>query len=309
MEQEQLQAQFGLLSQQLQQLSKQVALEQQARMGLEQQLQQQQALSAVRTPKPPQTDGRKPTPEHFAEAFEVYVQQKGLDLGTPAACRLAATFLRDAALDWFVTHEQEVAAGRAAPFTSWQQMKQAFVQRFSPYDTHELARSKLDKLIQVRSVADYASQFTGLMLQLPSMDEGTRIHFFVRGLKPAVRVQVALHQPQTLDAAISLAMAADTMLFGGGLAAYSPFSSSSGGGSAHSFPAFSSRPAGSSRPVPMELGSMQRAPQHPSAQPPAASGRVPYCSWHKCQGHATADCRQRARFMRSQRAGGKAAKQ
>jgi hypothetical protein len=308
MEQEQLQAQLGLLSQQLHQLSEQVALEQQARLGLEQQLQQQQALSAVRTPKPPETDGRKPTPEHFAEAFEVYVQQKGLDLGTPAACRLAATFFRDAALDWFVIHEQEVAAGRAAPFTSWQQMKQAFLQRFSPYDTHELARSRLDKLIQVRSVADYASQFTGLMLQLPSMDEGTRIHFFVRGLKPAVRVQVALHQPQTLDAAISLAMAADTMLFGGGLAAFSPFSSSSGGGSAHSMPAFNSRPVGSSRPAPMELGCLQRAP-HPSAQPSAASSKVPYCSWHKCQGHSTADCRQRARVMRSQRAGGKAAKQ
>jgi hypothetical protein len=307
MEQEQLQAQLGLLSQQLQHLSEQVVLEQQARVGLEQQLQQQQALSAVRTPKPPQTDGHKPTPEHFAEAFEVYVQQKGLDLGTSAACQLAATFFRDAALDWFVIHEQEVAAGRAAPFTSWQQMKQAFLQRFSPYDTHELARSRLDKLIQVRSVAEYASQFTGLMLQLPSMDEGTRIHFFVRGLKQAVRVQVALHQPQSLDAAISLAMAADTMLFGGGLAAYSPFSSSSGGGSARSNPAFS-RPTGSSRPAPMELGSLQRA-QYPSAQPSVASGRVPYCSWHKCQGHSTADCRQRARFMRSQRAGGKAAKQ
>ena len=306
---EQVVTQLSQQSAQIRQLSEQLAQEHQARLGLEQQLQQQHALSAVRTPKPPETNGTKPTPEHFAEAFEVYVQQKGVDLSSPAACQLAATFLRDAALDWYIIHQQEVSAGRAAPFDAWQQMKQAFFRRFCPYDTHELARSRLDKLLQVRSVAEYAAQYTGLMLQLPHMDEGTRVHFFVKGLKPAVRVQVALHQPQSMDAAVSLAMAADTMLFSGGLAAFSPFGSSIGGSSNRSS-AFGSRPSGSSsnRPAPMELGSLQRAPQRPQ-QPSAASGKTPYCSWHHCAGHWTADCRQRARSLRAQHADGKAAKQ
>lgn len=35
---------------------------------------------------------------HFAKALEVHVQQKGVDLSSAAACQLAATFLRDAAL-------------------------------------------------------------------------------------------------------------------------------------------------------------------------------------------------------------------
>lgn len=313
MEFEQFQAQLSQQSEQLQQLMQQLALERQSRVQLEQQLQQQHVMASVRTPKPPETDGKKPTPEHFSEAFEVYVAQKGVNLNSPAACQLAATFLRDAALDWYVIHQQEVSAGRAAPFTSWQQMKQAFMQRFAPYDTHELARSRLDRLLQTRSVAEYASQYTALMLQLPAMDEGTRIHFFVRGLKPAVRVQVALHQPQSLDAAVSLAMAADTMLFSGGLAALNPFGSfggsSSGGGGGYRNPAFGSRPSGSSsHPAPMELGSLQRAPQRNPQQPPT-SGKVPYCSWHHRQGHWTADCRQRARSMRTQHPDGKAAKQ
>ena len=308
----QVQAQLSQQSAQIQQLSEQLTLEHQSRLQLQQQLQQQQALSTVRTPKPPETDGKRPTPEHFAEAFEVYVQQKGIELSSAAACQLAATFLRDAALDWYVIYQQQVSAGTAAPFSSWQQMKQAFFRRFCPYDTHELARSRLDRLTQARSVAEYTASFTGLMLQLPAMDEGTRTHCFVRGLKPTVRVQVALHQPKSLDAAISLAMAADTMLFSGGLATISPFGSiggsSSSGGSRPA--AFGSRPGGSSsnHPAPMELGSLQRVSQRNPQQSPA-SGRVPYCSWHHRQGHWTADCRQRARSMRTQHPDGKAAKQ
>jgi hypothetical protein len=64
----------------------------------------------------------------------------------------------------------------------------------------------------------------------------------------------------------------------------------------------------SSHPAPMELGSLQRAPQRNPQQPPT-SGKVPYCSWHHRQGHWTADCRQRARSMRTQHPDGKAAKQ
>ena len=305
MEPQQVQAQLAQQAEQIRQLSEQLGLERQSRLELETQLQQQHALSSARTPKPPETDGRKPTPEHFAEAFEVFAQQKGIDLNSTAACQLAATFLRDAALDWYVIHQQEVTAGKTAPFSSWQQMRQAFFQRFAPFDTHELARSRLDKLVQQRSVADYAAAYTGLMLQLPQMDEGTRIHFFVRGLKPAVRVQVALHQPQTLDTAISLAMAADTLLFSSGLSASGPFSSSVGGSSS----AFR-RPAGQfgssgNYPAPMELGSMHRNQPPPF---PASSSSVPYCAWHQCKGHSTANCRQRARAMRSQPASGKAAK-
>ena len=104
MQPEQVQAQLSQQAEQVRQLSEQLSMERHSRLELEHQLQQQHALSTVRTPKPPETDGRKPTPEHFAEAFEVYAQQKGIDLSSVAACQLAATFLRDAALDWYVIH-------------------------------------------------------------------------------------------------------------------------------------------------------------------------------------------------------------
>jgi hypothetical protein len=39
--------------------------------------------------------------------------QRGVDLNTPQACQIAATFLRDATLDRYVSHQQQVTAGTA----------------------------------------------------------------------------------------------------------------------------------------------------------------------------------------------------
>jgi hypothetical protein len=79
---------------------------------LRQQLQQNQRLS-VKVPKPPTTNGKAPSPSHFAEAFEVYANHCRLDLTTPEAVLEAAPYLRDQALDWYYQHQHEVAAGTA----------------------------------------------------------------------------------------------------------------------------------------------------------------------------------------------------
>jgi hypothetical protein len=308
----QQQAQLAQLSEQLAQEQQLLAQEQQLRQRTEQQLSQQQLLQALRVPKPPETDGSKPTPEHWAQAMEVFAAEKGLNLDSPEACRFAATFLRDAALDWYTIYQLDVTAGRAAPFSSWQQFKTTFLQRFSPFDTSELARRSLDRLVQTRSVAEYAQRFTRLMLQLPSMDAGTRVHDFIRGLKPAVQVEVALHQPSSLDSAISLAMAADNLLFSSGFMGSGAAGSSSGNNPRYrrSSTGFSgSRPFASGAPnnthtngpTPMELGGMRQQQQQQHAPTPSgASGSRPYCTWCQRPGHHTRDCRRRASNFRSQ---------
>lgn len=55
------------LQQQLAQTKQQLAQTQAAQQHLEHQLQQQQALSTLQTPKPQETDGSKPTPEHWCQ--------------------------------------------------------------------------------------------------------------------------------------------------------------------------------------------------------------------------------------------------
>jgi hypothetical protein len=317
---QQLQHQLDQQSHQLADLNQRLQHETQAREHSQQQLQQAQALQQVRVPKPPETDGRKPTPRHFAEAFEVFMAQRGVDLNTQQACQIAATFLRDAALDWYVSYQQQVAAGAVQQFGSWQQMKQAFQERFQPYDMQEEALKGLDRLVQLRSVAEYTTRFTELMLQLPGMLETMRIHYYCAGLKHAIAVQVRMQQPHTLAAAMTAAMAADSIVFGSGTAVFGPYGSSSGS-SYRGAPFRNSKPfggssSGGSSSAPMELGSLrqQQQQQRGSAQqqqpaPSPSSGSVPYCSWHKRQGHWTRDCRKRASALRSQHAGGSAGKQ
>jgi hypothetical protein len=67
------------------------------------------------------------------------------------------------------TSSQQVTAGTAQQFSGWQQMKEAFQQRFQPYDMQEEALKGLDMLVQLRSVAEYTSKFVEYMLQLPGM--------------------------------------------------------------------------------------------------------------------------------------------
>lgn len=313
-----LEQQLEQQSHQLADLHQRLQHETQAREHSEQQLHQAQALAQVRVPKPPETDGKKPSPQHFAEAFEVYMAQRGVDLNTQQACQIAATFLRDAALDWYVAYQQQVVAGAVQQFAGWQQMKELFQQRFQPYDMQEEALKGLDRLVQLRSVADYSSRFIELVLQLPGMLETMRIHYYCAGLKHPIAVQVRMQQPHTLQAAISAAMAADSILFSSAAAAFGPYGSYRGA-PFHSHKPFGGPSGGSScgrynAPAPMELGSLrqQQQQQRGSSQQPApspSSGSVPYCSWHKRQGHWTRDCKKRASALRSQHAGGSAGKQ
>jgi hypothetical protein len=305
---EQLQSRLSEQNQLVQQLQHRLSQGEAENQQLKHDLQQQHVLADLKGPKPPETNGKTPTPEHFTEAFEVYMAQKQLDPDTPAACSFAALFLRDAAMDWYTQHLRDVAAGLSAPFSTWQQFKGAFIRHFAPFDRQQVARDKLDRLVQTRSVSEYSSQFVDLMLQLPTMDMGSRVHYFVRGLKAAVSKEVVLRQPQDLETAISMAVVTDTTLYNSGMVGRSSFGSKGGSSSGYHGGFSGGKQFGGSAgpnggPAPMDLGSMQQQQQS------APGGSRPYCSWHKRPGHWTRDCRARARKLSAQHAAGAAGKQ
>jgi hypothetical protein len=203
---EQLQKQLTEQTQLVQQLQHRLTQGEAENRHLQHDLQQQRVLATLKGPKPPETNGKTPTPEHFCEAFEVYMAQKQLDPDTPAACGFAALFLRDAAdaaMDWYAQHQRDVAAGLSAPFSSFG---------------------------STGGNSGYRGGFSG--------------------------------------------------------------SRQFGGSSGHS-----------GGPAPMDLGSMQQQ------QRSTPGGSKPYCSWHKCPGHWTRDCRARARKLGAQHAAGAAGKQ
>lgn len=169
--------------------------------------------NSMKLPKPPETNGKQPSPVNWCHKMETYLHAQAADLNSSATVAYAAAFLKDAALTWYRQHEQSVARGQQTPFLSWQQFKDAFISRFTPIDPTETAREQLDKLVQTRSVYQYAQEFNFCMLELPDMHEADRVHCFIKGLKPAIRTHVKLQKPTMLHDAVELAIKADSAVW------------------------------------------------------------------------------------------------
>lgn len=245
-------------------------------------LHQQRGSRGPKVPKPPEFNGRQPTPLNWCYSMETYLAAEGgLDyLATPAAAITAAGYLRGAALNWWRNHQQSVERGLATVFNTWTQFKEALVKQFTPIAPGESAREKLDTLRQTRSVYAYAQEYTSCMLELPNMDEADKVHRFINGLKPSVKIHVKLQKPATLSEAIELAIKADALLWSGGK------------------PWLRDQPRNTNAntgPVPMELGNVgntvqldtveRKAPRDPRNKQPIRC--------FKCNklGHMARDCR------------------
>jgi hypothetical protein len=208
------------------------------------------------------------------------------DLNLPGTVTFATSFLKDAALNRWLRCRHEVAAGKRQPFASWETFKKEFIDMFTPVKPDYDARNKLDCLVQTRNVFEYASRFNTLMLELPNMDEADRVHFFIKGLKPEIRMHVTLHKPTTLHEAVELAIHADGLLWGMHRGRKSPNYAPR-----PNFPV--QRQHVDSGPIPMELGSME---QEESGQTKLHYMQVKpktiRCFFCQRAGHKIAECRQ-----------------
>lgn len=85
--------------------------------------------------------------------------------------------------------------------------------RFQPINSAQAARTKLDSLRQgsKQSTNDYISDFRTLLVRVPDMSEGDRVHRFLTGLRPAIATHLQMHGVTTLDAAIAMAARVGTV--------------------------------------------------------------------------------------------------
>lgn len=195
--------------QQLQTAQQQIVVLQQA------QAQGQPNGPRVKPPKPPVfTGSAQPSAVNWCYLMETYLQACGVDLTAPTAVPHAAGFLRDSALTWYRNHLAAVQRGVAVGYNNWENFKAALITHFTPISPERTARQKLDTLQQGgKSARTYAEQFNLCMLELPDMHEKDRVHRFLEGLRPEVRIHVELKNPATLSDAIEWAIQADSLVW------------------------------------------------------------------------------------------------
>lgn len=115
---------------------------------------------------------------------------------------------------WAQAHQAHCEReGRPLPDT-FEALADVFLERYRPVDARIDAQRRLDKLKQRTSVSKYTVEFDNVVLLLPSLDEHTRVHTYLRGLKPGVQHGVVSSgYPETLQEAKKRALALDELTY------------------------------------------------------------------------------------------------
>jgi hypothetical protein len=163
--------------------------------------------------RPPPFSGKK------GESLEAWVFQMSqycqlLPVPIDSRVQFAATFLREhAALWWRTYNAQFVWDGIHANPPVWREFLTALRLQFIPVNAVANAYDRLRRLSQRTSVNTYSHEFRALMLEIPDMDDTTRVHFYIQGLKDHVRPLVAMQQPENVAAAEAIAERVDAVTF------------------------------------------------------------------------------------------------
>ena len=90
---------------------------------------------------------------------------------------------RNKAITWFRTIQPIPA--------NWVDLQQLLLNQFGPVNTDITARNKLDSLKQTGDIRDYINEFNSLIIELPNMHMGDKVHRFIQGLQDKIKKEVA----------------------------------------------------------------------------------------------------------------------
>ena len=117
----------------------------------------------------------------------------------------AVSLLGGVAKSWWRFHVIQIDKKQVPDIFTWETFKEVLLKRFCVVNATHTARGKLDALKQVGSVRSYISTFQNLLMQIPNIQDEESLHRFTQGLQFRIKKEVALREPQGLDAAIQLA--------------------------------------------------------------------------------------------------------
>jgi Ty3 transposon capsid-like protein len=157
----------------------------------------------------------------------------------------AATYLEGAAATWW--RSVALASDRSgSPRPAWDSFKAQLITLFKPVNASKVARDRLAELKQTGAVFRYNTDFNRLVLEAGNVSAEEQLHRYIRGLKPKIRVEVELADPQTVHAAMEKAQRIDTITW---------YARTEYNSSYKSTPAF-----GGNTYVPMDLGALKVDP-------------------------------------------------
>ena len=187
-------------------------------MGQQQQQQQQQQNPPPATPKisvqiPPFKGESKENVVAWLLQAQNVLSTQGI---TDEAIQInyATTGLKDAALHWYLN--KVVGNNNTPPYTTWTTFATAVRTAFQPPNFQQYLRQQLKRLRQTSTVQEYTSQFQNIIGQIENMGELDQVTYYIEGLKPSTKMEVAYQAPDTLERAIARAIQYDTAMFGMG---------------------------------------------------------------------------------------------
>jgi hypothetical protein len=182
------------------------------------QQQQQQQNPPATTPKisvqiPPFKGESKENVVAWLLQAQNVLRTKGI-MDEATQVNYATTRLKDAALHWYLN--KVVGNNNTPPYITWTTFATAVRTAFQPPNFQQYLRQQLKRLRQTSTVQEYTSQFQNLVGQIEGMGELDQVTYYIDGLKPSTKMEVAYQAPDTLEGAIARAIQYDTAMFGMG---------------------------------------------------------------------------------------------
>jgi hypothetical protein len=176
---------------------------------------QQHVIAAGQTPqrvhdKPPKPETFKGTTEQatHVRTWVNMVKNFFSACGTTEIQKLpyAVALLRDDALVWYLSLAEEDRPGTFNEFCT------SLIEYYQPISAQMAARDELAHLKQRTTVKAYTDEFKRIIANIPDMSASEKMDRYERGLKPEVRVHVALADPPSLEEWIKRAEKVDEIM-------------------------------------------------------------------------------------------------
>lgn len=117
-----------------------------------------------------------------------------------AKIEFALAWVAPEVLQWYTS----LTASSA--INTWDEFKDAMRLRYQPIASSHRARSNLDTAKQSGSVQQYSEYMQKNIALIPTMSDDDQVHQYIRGLKPAIKLEVAKTNPKSLVACIEIAV-------------------------------------------------------------------------------------------------------